>query len=256
MISGIRRGWREGTGGLAGLILLAGLALAGEARGLGDRLTEKAHDLLSVEQAYFQERMESRWEAIYARQHPRFQEKISYALFVNRNGLVAYDTPEVHPKPGPVRGPLVPPPLPPDDRILPSYDALGLPTTRRYRFYANPWVRIEKVRYDKVAVSADGRFGRVELKLRVVETLPPNLFRVRMEIPQVRSHTDYWEFVEGRWRVALMVHRPAVSGTRLTTVYVPNALEEFNQVEWIEFDPSALSPRFPTGFQPVTLAEK
>jgi len=232
---------------LSGMAAVHTAGLAGEPQDAAARLEATARRLLEVERHYFDERRASQWEAIYARQHPRLQERITLPFFVNRNGRAAYDTPDVQPKPQAPTGPLIVPAPPPSDRILPARDILGHPTERKYRFYANPWVHIERWRFETVSVSPDGRYGKVDVQLDVTETLPPQLFKMDVKIPEERVYTDYWENIEGEWRVALMVHQPSISGSRWTEVFIPNELEQLNQIEWVAFDPGSLNPSDPAG---------
>ncbi len=197
-----------------------------------------ARELLQVQEQYFKDRMESKWEAIYERQHPKTKEIVTLEFFINRYGLVGYDTPDLVKQRA--KGPLYVMP-PPSDVVTIPRDGLGFPTTRRYRIIANPWVTIKDHRYEKVGISPDGRWARVDMQLDVIEKLPPHLFKVDMVIPHTRQMYEYWEKVDGKWSVALLVHRLSISGSKIPVIFIPQNIKELDAIDWIEFDPDKLN---------------
>lgn len=197
-----------------------------------------ARAVLNVQEQYFKDRTSSKWEAIYERQHPKLKEIVTLEFFINRYGLAGYDTPDMVKQRA--SGPLSIMPPPPDIITIPR-DGLGFPTTRRYRIIPNPWVRIDRHRYESVGISPDGRWARVNMKLDVTEKLPPNLFKVDMVIPHTRQRYEYWEKVDGRWVVALMVHRLSISGSKIPVTFIPQNIEELDAIDWVEFDPKQLN---------------
>ena len=199
---------------------------------------EDAREVLKIEEQYFKDRTESKWEAVYERQHPKLKEIVTLEFFINRYGLVGHDTPDLLEQRA--RGPLYVMP-PPSDVVTIPRDGLGFPTTRHYRIIANPWVRINNHHYDSIGISPDGRWARVDMKLDVTEKLPPHLFKVDMVIPHTRQRYEYWEKVDGKWVVALSVHRLSISGSKIPVIFIPENIEELDAIEWIEFDPKQLN---------------
>ncbi len=223
------------------LALAIGVVLAPFKGFAGDTRTSPnvndARDLFKIEKQYFEERTQSRWDEIYKRQHPELKKRVTQELFINRDGMAGYDTVDLlqSRKAGGLS--ILPPP---SDVVTTPRDALGFPTSRKYRIIANPWVKIKKHRYDRVLISPDGRYARVDVKLDVDERLPPHLFRVDLVVPHTREHFDYWEKVDGNWVVALMVHRLSLSGGKIPVTFLPKKMDELDKIEWIEFDPKKL----------------
>ncbi len=209
----------------------------------GTRTTPNAHDareLFQIEKQYMQDRLHSRWDEIYKRQHPDLKKRITRELFINRDGMAGYDTPDLL-KSRKAGGLSILPP--PSDVVTTPRDPLGFPTSRKYRIIANPWVQIKKHRYDRVWLSPDGRYARVDVKLDVTERLPPHLFRMDIVLPHTREHFDYWEKVDGKWVVALMVHRLSFSGAVIPVMFSPKKMDELDKIKWVEFDPAKLETK-------------
>lgn len=235
----------------SGLLLLA-LFLAGAGQpGFAARnpsaaspsMQEEARRLLAIEEQYFQDRLQSNWQAIYNRQHTKFKKRVPFPYFVNTNGLTAYDSPGLLARPqwGGVAAT-----KPTAGVVEINRDPLGLAAPPKYLIIPSPWVRIDRHRYAKLWISKDGKFAKVDVKLDVTERLPPHLFKIDMVFPHTRDHTDYWEKIDGQWQVALMVHKTSVSGGKFPMLFVPNALDRYNLMEWIPFDPKTLKPGDPT----------
>ncbi|QPJ62014.1 MAG: hypothetical protein G3M70_09065 [Candidatus Nitronauta litoralis] len=223
------------------LVLATGIALA-PLKGLaGDtRILPNVHDaweLFKIEKKYMEARVHSRWDEIYSHQHPDLKKRVTRELFINRDGLAGFDTVDLL-KSRKAGGLAVLPP--PRDVVATPRDPLGFPTSRKYRIIPNPWVKIDQHRYDRIWLSPDGRYARVDVKLDVQERLPPHLFRMDIVLPHTRDHFDYWEKVDGKWVVALMVHRISFSGSVIPVLFSPKKMDELDKIEWIGFDPAKL----------------
>ncbi len=223
------------------LVLALGFAtlpFTGSAKGARSQPgIDDARELLKIERQYFEDRTASRWDEIYQVQHPRLKKRITRELFINRAGLVGFDTVDLLKSRRSGGLSIMPPP---NDVVTTPRDALGFPTTRSYRIIANPWVNIDEHHFNRVWISPEGRYARVDVKLDVTERLPSHLFRVDMVLPHTRDHFDYWEKVDGEWVVALMVHRVSISGSKIPVIFIPQQIEALDKIKWIGFDPEKL----------------
>ena len=225
------------------LALMMGLSATVQAGpGSASKFKKEAQALYQVNESYFEERQASDWVAIYHRQHPRFRRNIPFIQFVNLEGRVAFkdvDRPEAH---------LSGASMDPEDQKTKLYqkrDLLGFPTTRPYKIFPNPWISIKSHRIKKISISEDHRFAKVETDYDLREQLDPTIFRVIMVIDRVETLTDYWEKVDGRWVVPLMINKLSLSGHKMIYFFTPRNREDFETMNFVDIDPARLEIQRP-----------
>ncbi len=231
------------TGGLiAAVVLAAGFsgfpAQAGSP--VPDRLLEEARRLAALEEDYFQKRKNHDWKALYALQHPTFQKHVTFEEYLFHEGRVVFDyrdDPEHH-----LSGGLTPS-LGFIRSAPPKKDALGFPQERTYRWFVNPHVTIEDYRLDRISISADGNYAMVALTLLGKERLPPSMVRGNIEFDTKRRHVDYWEKIDGQWRIALLANPAKISGGSKVWYFIPNDNSAWETRSYYEVDPERLASR-------------
>ena len=199
-------------------------------------ITSHARELFQTNEAYYKERKSSNWEAIYNRQHPKFRKQVTLIEFINLEGRVPFKKPKpvVH-----VSGV----PLQNEDIKTKKYisrDPLGFPRKIPYRIFPNPWITIKGRKVKKVSISPDGKYGKVETEYNIKEKLDPIMFRVNMDIDRKESVIDYWEKVEDRWVVPLMVQNVSPSGGKVVNYFSPNNLKDLEKIKFVELDLSQI----------------
>jgi len=221
--------------GAVGFLILGLSASVLAGGGSSSRYLKDARTLYQLNETYFTERQASDWVAIYRRQHPRFRRNIPFIQFVNLEGRVAFkevENPEAH---------LSGASMDPEDlktKLYQKRDLLGFPTTRPYRIFPNPWITIKKHRIQKISISEDHRFAKVETEYDLREQLDPAIFRVILVIDRVETLTDYWEKVDGRWVVPLMINKLSLSGHKMIYFFTPRNREDLDTMRFVEIDPA------------------
>ena len=203
-------------------------------------LLQEARNLINVEQDYFQKRMASDWPAIYDQQHPAFKKRISYEEFVFYDGRIAYDFwdwPSNRVSGGA---------LAPSKQFIRDNqgkkDMLGFPALRKYKMASNPLVTIERSEIEKVSISKNGLFAKVTSRYYGKETLHPAIVKAIMVIPFEQTFVDYWEKVDGKWKITILQDPASISGNTLYHL-IPYDLDAWDHIEFVDISASAVTAK-------------
>jgi hypothetical protein len=196
----------------------------------GDLLRE-AGTLMEIERDYFQKRMAGDWQAIYDLQHPAFKKRITYEEFVFYDGRIAYDFWDwpINRMSG---GALAPSKKFIQDN-LEKKDMLGFPALRKYKMVSNPLVTVERGEIEKVSITKNGLFAKVESRYYGKEMLHPGIVRKIMLIPFEQTIVDYWEKVDGKWKITLLQDPIAISGNTFYHL-IPHDADAWERMEFVE----------------------
>jgi len=218
-----------------GLFLLqTAVASAGGQTAIPADFLDEAKKLHAVEMDYFQKCLASDWPGIYDYHHPRFKENISLAEFKFFQGRVVYNYRQVESQH--VSGLRVPS----RDYIKNNpakKDILGFPIPQKYQMFGDPLITPKSLTIDKIAISRDKRFAKVEGRVTGRQQLNPAIVRGHIEFPVDIPMVDFWEQVDGRWVITLLKDITHVSGnTRF--YYIPNNNDGWKQMQFVEIDAS------------------
>ncbi len=208
---------------------------------IGDGQTDPGPDHLQVakklaglEVDYFQRKIRNDWEGLYDYQHPDFKERISIEEFKFFEGRVLYSYREDqkhHVSGG----------LTPSRDFIKSNpekrDALGFPVPRKYRWFSNPFITIQGYELKRVSVSEDGNHAMVEVELRGIEQLNPAMVRDKIQFDVKKPHIDYWEKINGAWKISLMADAASISGGSKVKYFIPNSNAAWEKMKFIAFVP-------------------
>ncbi len=232
--------WKRATATALTLAALAAMMwVAGADRAqAADRgkLLKEARTLAALQKDYFAKRQAGKWKSLYAYQHPQFQKKVSLEEYKFFEGRVVHDyrdTADQH-----VSGGLMPS-LAYIKKNPEKKDALGFPAPRSYRWFTNPFVKVNGYTLEKVSISEDGRHAMVVGKLKAREQLNPALVRDNIAFDVEESHIDYWEKVKGRWRIALLAHAASISGSKVKYL-IPSQSPLWEKKKFVHFQAASL----------------
>ena len=221
---------------LSVMILLA--TISGKSWGqVSDEVLKEAKILAKIENAYFKKRINNDLRGAYQHQHPAFKEKISVEEFLYFEGRVASDYREgieAH-----ISGGM----LPSIDFIKKNptkRDPLGFPRPSYYQWYANPFITVKSYSLERISISNDGKYAKVEITIKGEEQLNPAAVRGNIRFDIERSHVDYWEKVDGQWAITVLAYNPSVSGSRMAHRFIPNNNDAWQKMDYIEIDSESL----------------
>ena len=212
------------------LFFLSGKGLADPGH---DHLQE-AKKLAGLEVDYFQQKIRNDWEALYAYQHPDYRERVSIDEFQFFDGRVLYNYREeaMHH----VSGGLTPS-LEFIRKNPKKKDALGFSHPRKYRWFSNPFITIQGYDLKRVSISEDGNHGMVEVELRGIEKLNPAMVRGDIQFNVKKPHIDYWEKVDGTWKIALLADAASISGGTKVRYFIPNSNAAWEKMKFTAYVP-------------------
>jgi hypothetical protein len=198
-------------------------------------ISNEAKKLAAIEKDYFHKRLNNNWTGIYQYQNPRFKTKVSAEEFEYFEGRVVagYRTN------GHISGGL----LPSREYIKANprrNDALGFPRTMQYKWYFSSHIKIMDYILETIDISKDGKYARASITLTGREILPKHLFRHEYKMDFERPWVDYWEKVNGQWKVALLKRKSNISGTKVH-YFVPNRIEDWDKKEFIQIPAGKLA---------------
>ncbi len=223
-------GWKQALIGAALVVLVVAGADPVQAASKGKYLKE-AKKLAALQKDYFAKRKASQWKSLYAYQHPQFQKKVSLEEYKFFEGRVPHDYRDganQH-----VSGAMTPS-LAHIKKNPEKKDPLGFPIPRTYRWFTNPFIKVNDYVLEKVSISQDGRYAMVAGKLKARERLNPALVRDNVAFDVEEPHIDYWEKVKGRWRIALLTNAASISGSRVK-YFIPDQAPQWEKKKFIHF---------------------
>ncbi|MFQ5451488.1 MAG: hypothetical protein ACE5E9_12740 [Nitrospinaceae bacterium] len=230
------RAIRVGVGFAVAVFLMSAMAHGAEAaKRLPKAFLKEAAKLAAREADYFQKRQQSDWQALYNYQHPRFRKNVSFEEFKYFEGRVAfnYRNSGTNHLSGGLTPSLAYIKTNPEKR-----DALGNPQPRHFKWFKNPFIRVRDFAIKKISISKDRKYAMVAVELRGREKLNPALVRGNMEFDFKKPHVDYWEKVNGRWKIALLANPASISGGSRVMYYIPNDNSAWEKMQFIEVPPN------------------
>lgn len=195
---------------------------------------QEAKKLAGVEVDYFLKKINSDWEGLYGYQHPDFRERVSLEEFQFFDGRVLYnyrDGMAHHVSGG----------LTPSLKFIKSHpkkkDVLGFPVPRKYKWFATPFITINDYGLKRVSISENGNFAMVEVTLKGIEKLNPAMVREDIQFEVEKPHTDYWEKIDGKWKITLLADAAAISGGAKVRYFIPNSNAAWEKMKFIAYVP-------------------
>lgn len=209
--------------------------LSGEGRtDPGPDYLQEAKKLAGLEVDYFQKKLRNDWKALYEYQHPQFRENVSIEEFQFFDGRVLYnyrDDSAHHVSGG----------LTPSREFIKSNpekkDLLGFPIPRKYQWFANPFITIKGYDLKRVSISENGNYAMVEVELKGTEKLNPAVVRDNIQFDVKKPHVDYWEKVDGTWKITLLAEASSISGGAKVHYFIPNSNAAWEKMKFIAYVP-------------------
>jgi len=195
---------------------------------------QEAKKLAGLEVDYFQKKIQNDWEALYAYQHPDFRERVSLEEYQFFDGRVLYNYREeamYH-----VSGGLTPS-LEFIRKNPGKKDALGFTHPRKFKWFSNPFITIQGYDLKRVSISEAGNHGMVEVELRGIEKLNPAVVRGDIQFDIKKPHVDYWEKVDGLWKIALLADAASISGGSKVRYFIPNSNAAWEKMKFTAYVP-------------------
>jgi len=231
------RGISKITGCLLGAMFLLVVVSEKSWGQVSDQFLNEAKTLAKLEDDYFKKRLNNDLKGAYQYQHPAYREKISLEEFLYFEGRVESEyrnSVQAHLSGGV---------FPPLDYIKKNHskrDVLGFPRPSFYKWFENPFIKVKDYSLERISISEDGKYAMVEITLKGRERLNPALIRGHMEFDMKRHHIDYWEKVDGKWSIAVLIDNSSISGANKTLYFIPNNNDAWGKMEYVEVDPASL----------------
>jgi len=200
------------------------------------QLNREAIILLDEEKKLLNARIKEEWEIIYSLQHPDFRKKVSVEEVKYFEGWVTNDYREKAKQNAHISGAFVPS-LDFIKKNPNKKDPLGFPVLRRYKWSEDPFLKIKSYSVEKIFISTDGKYAKVETMLKGRQRLNPALTRGGdYEFAAQYPLTDYWEKVRGDWVITLLSIPINTSGRGIIKYYVPNSKSSWGKAEFLEIN--------------------
>ncbi len=195
---------------------------------------QEAKKLAGLEVKYFQKKISNDWAGLYGYQHPDFRERVSIEEYQYFDGRVLYDYREeaMHH----VSGGLTPS-LEFIKKNPKKKDVLGFSHPRKYKWFSNPFITIQGYDLKRVSISENGNHGMVEVELRGIEKLNPAVVREDIQFDIKKPHIDYWEKVDGTWKIALLADAASISGGAKVRYFIPNSNAAWEKMKFVSYVP-------------------
>jgi hypothetical protein len=195
---------------------------------------QEAKKLAELEVDYFQKKIQNDWKALYAYQHPDFRERVSLEEFQYFDGHVLYNYREESAHH--VSGGLTPS-LEFIKKNPQKKDALGFSHPRKYLWFSNPFITIQGYGLKRVSISEEGNHAMIEVELRGIEKLNPAVVRGDLQFDIKKLHVDFWEKVDGAWKISLLADAASISGGTKLNYFIPNSNAAWEKMKFISFVP-------------------
>ncbi|GJL78618.1 MAG: hypothetical protein NPINA01_16070 [Nitrospinaceae bacterium] len=190
--------------------------------------------LAALEKDYFQKKINNDLKGVYSYQHPEFKKHVSVEEFQFFDGRVVYNyrmATEHH-----ISGGLMPS-LAFIKANPVKKDALGFPQQRKFRWFANPFITVQNYDLKKISISEDGNYAMVAVELKARERLNPAMVRGDIEFDTQQPFVDYWEKVDGKWKITLLADAAAISGGSKVRYFIPNNNAGWEKTKFIVYVP-------------------
>lgn len=223
---------------LSGLFLLGMIFVPGKSWAqVSDEFLNEAKTLAKLEEDFFKKRLNNDLKGAYDYQHPAYKKKISLEEFLYFEGRLVTDYrsgAQAH-----ISGGMIPP-LGFIKKNPRKKDALGFPRPYHYKWFVNPYISVQRYSLERISISEDGRYAMVEIMLKGRERLNPALVRGDISFDMSRPHIDYWEKVDGKWVITVLVDQSSISGGKKSTYFIPNTNDAWEKKEYVKIDPASL----------------
>lgn len=190
--------------------------------------------LAALEKDYFQKKILNDVKGMYVYQHPEFKKHISIEEFQYFDGRVVYnyrDAASYHVSGG----------LTPSIAFIKTNpvkkDMLGFPLQKTFRWYANPFITVQSYVLKRISISEDGNYAMVAVEMKGRERLNPALARGLIEFDVKKPHIDFWEKVDGKWKIALLADAASISGGSKVRYFIPNSNADWEKMQFIAYVP-------------------
>jgi len=221
---------------LSGIFLLTWVSVP-EASEVSDKFLNEAKTLAKLEDDFFKKRLNNDLKGAYNYQHPAYKEKISLEEFLYFEGRLTSDYrggAQAH-----ISGNMLPT-LEHIKKNPSKRDVLGFPRPYHYKWFKNPFITVQRYSLDRISISEDGQYAMAEITLKGRERLNPVLVRGNIVFDMARPHIDYWEKVDGKWAITVLVDRSSISGGMRTLYFIPNNNDAWEKKEYVHIDPASL----------------
>ncbi len=195
---------------------------------------QEARKLAVLEVDYFEKKIQNDWQALYDYQHPVFREHISFEEYQFFDGRVLYNYRDGNAHH--VSGGLTPS-LDYIKKNPQKKDALGFSHPRKYQWFSNPLITIQSYDLKRVLLSKDGNYAIIEVELRGVEKLNPAVVRDDIQFDIKKPHIDFWEKVDGQWKISLLADAATISGGPKVPYFIPNSNAAWGKMKFIPYVP-------------------
>jgi len=223
---------------LSGMFLLSWVFVPGKSWAqVSDEFLNEAKKLAKLEDKLFHKRLKNDLEGTYEFQHPTYKEKISLEEFLYFEGRVV--TGYRNGSMGHISGGMIPN-LDFIKKNSSKRDVLGFPRPYHYKWYLNPFIKVKRYSLERISISKDGKYAMVEIMLKGRERLNPALVRGNISFDMARSHVDYWEKVDGKWAITVLVDQSSISGGMKTLYLIPNNNDAWEKKDYVQIDPASL----------------
>ena len=183
---------------------------------------------------YFQKKLQNDWKALYDYQNPVFKERVSIEEYQFFDGRVLYNYRED--KAHHISGGLTPS-LEFIKKNPQKKDVLGFSHPRKYRWFSNPFITIQSYDLKRVLVSENGDHAMVEVELRGIEKLNPAVVRANIQFDVKKPHVDYWEKIDGKWKISLLADAATISGGAKVHYFIPNSNAAWEKMKFTSYVP-------------------
>ena len=188
--------------------------------------------LAALERDYFRKKIRSDLDGVYAYQHPKFRKHISIQEFQFYNGRVVYNYREGiehHVSGG----------LTPSISFIKNNpgkrDALGFQQQTKFRWFDNPFISIHSYDLKRILISEDGKYAKVVMELKGRERINPAMARGDIEYEVTEPFIDYWEKVDGEWKITLLEDISSISGGSKVRYFIPNNNDAWATSKFISY---------------------
>ena len=104
----------------------------------------------------------------------------------------------------------------------------------------NPYIIVQRYTLERISISKNGKYAMTEIMLKGRERLNPALVRGDIQFDMSRPHIDYWEKVNGKWAITVLVDTSSISGGMKPLYFIPNNKDAWEKMDYVQIDPASL----------------
>ncbi len=220
------------------LTILCGIGVLYSLPSYGDNVPQaflkEAKTLYKLEEDYYHRRLKSDWNAIYAYQHPKLRENITLDEFKFYDGRIGRNFLLMNPLHVSGAGQQFREYI---KKHKHKVDMLGFPIPHKYRLFKNPTTRPKTFQITNIDISKNGKYAKVGFVVTGKGLFPPEIWRGVKEIPVKEEITDFWEKVDGQWKLTLLQKNLNISGSDKKFFMIPENSKHWDHMEFVSIDP-------------------